>query len=91
MSTNHKSGVQKSALMLPTTDIVIFILMEKGIPSIYKFVQRNLKINSGMWTHIHSTGLRHSEHEKTLSDVNNIQYVEHEKWNFQNFKNVAKY
>ena len=48
MSTNHKSGVQKSALMLPTTDIVIFILMEKGIPSIYKFVQRNLKINSGM-------------------------------------------
>lgn len=80
MSTNHKSGVQKSALMLPTTDIVIFILMEKGIPGIYKFEPRNLKINGRMQTHIHSTGLGHSEHENTLSDVrHNIQYVEHEK------------
>lgn len=33
-----------------------------------------------MQTHIHSAGLRHSEHENTLSDVRyNIQYVEHEK------------
>ena len=82
MSTNCKSGVQKLALMLPvfTTDIVIFILMEKGIPGIYKFEQRNLKINGRMQTHIHSTGLGHSEHENTLSDVrHNIQYVEHEK------------
>lgn len=82
MSTNCKSGIQKLTLMLPvfTTDIVVFILMEKGIPGIYKFEQRNLKINSGMRTHIHSTGLRHSELENTLSDVRyNIQYVEHEK------------
>ena len=50
MSTNCKSGIQKLTLMLPvfTTDIVVFILMEKGIPGIYKFEQRNLKINSGM-------------------------------------------
>ena len=54
--------------------------MEKGIPGIYKFEQRNLKINSRMRTHIHSMGLRHSENENTLSDVRyNIQYVEHEK------------